>query len=408
MNPESGQVSGGPIRLIILGYGIRGRTYAAYAMAHPGEYKVVGIAEPFGEVPDTVGCRTWKGWREALESDVEADAVVIALPDRLHHDSCIKALERGCHVLLEKPIGCTWEECESIREAQKRAQKLVLTGYVLRYAPFYKTLRTIIASGAIGELTSVHHLAAISYGKSAHAYCRGNWSVEAKGTGMLVNKCTHDFDLIEWWTRSRHCKKVSSFGSLFHWKPENRPAGAADRCMNCPAEVKAGCPFDAYKIYYDRTDLRYHFADESDEAILKMIETSPYGRCVYACGNDSVDHQTVLMEYEGGLTIILEMESYSQQRNRITHFYGTRGEVIADERTIRVMPFLGETKIVEPTQSGHHGGGDTMIMAEFARLVQTASPARYSALLDDVMESHKIAFLAEVSRRTGKTMDVPA
>ena len=114
MNPESVQVSGKPIRLIILGYGIRGRTYAAYAMAHPDEYKVVGIAEPFGEVPDTVGCSTWKGWREALESDVEADAVVIALPDRLHHDSCIKALERGYHVLLEKPIGCTWEDRKSV------------------------------------------------------------------------------------------------------------------------------------------------------------------------------------------------------------------------------------------------------------------------------------------------------
>ena len=97
-----------------------------------------------------------------------------------------------------------------------------------------------------------------------------------------------------------------------------------------------GAAFDAYKLYYERTDLRYHFADESDEAILKMIETSPYGRCVYACGNDSVHHQTVLMEYEGGLTIILEMESYSQQRTRITHFYGTRGEVIADEKKIQI------------------------------------------------------------------------
>ena len=405
MNPESEPSSKGPIRLIVLGYGIRGRTYASYAAAHPDEYRIVGVAEPYGEVPADIGCPTWKGWREALESGVEADAVVIALPDRLHHDSCIMALERGFHVLLEKPIGCTWEECVSIREAQKRARKLVLTGYVLRYAPFYKTLRTIIGSGAIGELVSVHHLAAISYGKSAHAYCRGNWSVEAKGTGMLINKCTHDFDLIEWWTRGRHCTKVSSFGSLFHWKPENRPAGAADRCQDCPAAVKANCPFDAYKLYYENKNLRYHFADESDEAILKMIETSPYGRCVYACGNDSVDHQTVLMEYEGGLTIILEMESYSQQRTRITHFYGTRGEILADERTIRVMPFLGETQVIEPEQSGHHGGGDTMIMAEFAKLVRTASPARYSALLDDVMESHRIAFLAEVSRRTGKTMD---
>ena len=156
---------------------------------------------------------------------------------------------------------------------------------------------------------------------------------------------------------------------------------------------------------YDRKDLRYHFADESDDAILKMIETSPYGRCVYACGNDSVDHQTVLMEYDGGLTIILEMESYSQQRTRITHFYGTRGEIIADETKIEIKPFLGDSTTIIPAQNGHHGGGDREIMTEFVKLVKTASPDRYTKILGAALESHRIAFLAEESRYSGKTMD---
>jgi predicted dehydrogenase len=135
-----------------------------------------------------------------------------------------------------------------------------------------------------------------------------------------------------------------------------------------------------------------------------MIEKSPYGRCVYACGNDSVDHQTVLMEYDGGLTIILEMESYSQQRTRITHFYGTRGEVIADEHKIEILPFLGDSTTIIPQQYGHHGGGDREIMTEFVKLVRTASPDRYSAVLDAAMESHRIAFLAEESRKTARTI----
>lgn len=393
-----------PVKAIILGYGIRGRAYAAFAASHPQEFEIAGLADPVAEFPKNASYPTWKSWEEALDAGVEADAVVISLPDRLHYPSCVKALSKGYHVLLEKPIGCTWGECLAIKKAQMDAKKLVLTGYVLRFAPFYKKLREVVASGCIGELTSVHHLAAISYGKSSHAYCRGNWSVEAKGTGMLVNKCTHDFDLIEWWTKGKTVKKISSFGSLFHWRPENRPEGAADRCQNCPADVREKCAFDAYKIYYDRTDLRYHFADESDEAILKMIETSPYGRCVYACGNDSVDHQTVLMEYEGGLTIILEMESYSQQRTRITHFYGTRGEIIADEHKIEIMPFLGDSTTIIPSQHGHHGGGDREIMAEFVRMVRTASPERYTKILEAALESHRIAFLAEASRRTGQTM----
>ena len=393
-----------PVSAIILGYGIRGRAYAAYAKTHPEDFKIAGLADPVAAFPENRDYPVWKKWEDALESGVEADAVIISLPDRLHYASCTKALEKGYHVLLEKPIGCTWGECLGIKKAQIDAKRLVLTGYVLRYAPFYQRLREVIASGCIGELTSVHHLAAISYGKASHAYCRGNWSVEAKGTGMLVNKCTHDFDLIEWWTKGKKIKKISSFGSLFHWRPENKPEGAADRCMDCPAEVRKRCAFDAYKIYYDRTDLRYHFADESDEAILEMIEKSPYGRCVYACGNDSVDHQTVLMEYDGGLTIILEMESYSQQRTRITHFYGTRGEIIADERKIEILPFLGESTTIIPQQNGHHGGGDREIMTEFVRMVRDAKPEDYTKILEAALESHRIAFLAEESRYSGKTI----
>ena len=393
-----------PVRAIILGYGIRGRAYAAYAKTHPEDFIIAGLADPVAEFPADIDCPTWKSWEDALDSGTPADAVIIALPDALHMDVCIKALERGFHVLLEKPIGCSWAECQTVRDAQIRTRRLVLTGYVLRFAPFYKKLREVITSGVIGDLTSVHHLSAISYGKASHAYCRGNWSVESHGTGMLVNKCTHDFDLIEWWTRGRKCKKISSFGSLYHWRPENKPEGAADRCKDCPQAVREKCAFDAYKIYYDSTELRYHFPDESDEAMLKMIETSPYGRCVYACGNDSVDHQTVLMEYEGGLTIILEMESYSQRRNRVTHFYGTRGEIVADEHQIEIKPFLGDSTTIIPAQTGHHGGGDREIMTEFVKLVRDASPERFTKILDAALESHRIAFLAEESRYTGKTI----
>jgi hypothetical protein len=110
------------------------------------------------------------------------------------------------------------------------------------------------------------------------------------------------------------------------------------------------------------------------------------------------------MEYEGGLTIILEMESYSQQRTRVTHFYGTKGEIIADERKIEIMPFLGDSTTIIPAQTGHHGGGDREIMTEFVKLVRDASSDRYTKILDAALESHRIAFLAEESRYSGKTI----
>lgn len=394
-----------PVRAIILGYGIRGRAYASYADAFPDDFEIAGLADPVAKFPADAQYPVWKDWEEALASGVEADAVIISLPDKLHHQAALAALEKGCHILLEKPIGCTWKECEDVCEAQKKSHRLVLTGYVLHFSAFYRKLGEIVASGVIGDITSIHHLAAISYGKASHAFCRGNWAREADGTSTLVQKCTHDFDLIEWWTKGLSCKRISSFGSLFHWRPENRPAGAADRCVDCPADIKAKCPFDAERLYVERKDLRYHFADESDLAMEDIVRSSRYGRCVYACGNDAVDHQTVLMEYEGGLTITLEMESYSQQRSRVTHFYGTRGEIVADEKTIEIRPFIGEATSIAPSQTGKHGGGDREIMTQFIRLVRSASPERYPKIMEWTMESHRIAFLAEESRRTGRTMD---
>lgn len=395
-----------PLRAIILGYGIRGRTYAAYAVSHPEDLEVVAIADPVAKFPENISCPTFKHWEEALtfQAGVLADVVIISLPDRLHYPAAVKAIEKGYHILLEKPVGCTWEECKRLKEKVIASHRIVLTGYVLRYAEFYRQLREVLNAKKIGELVSIHHLAAISFGKAAHSYCRGNWSVENEATGMLVNKCTHDFDLIEWWTKGKKPFRISSFGSLQHWRPENAPEGAAKRCTDCPESVRATCPFDARKIYVDRTDLRYHFPDESDEAMEKMIRESRYGRCVYACGNDSVDHQTVLMEYTGGLTVTMEMESYSQMRDRITHFYGTRGEIIANEHTIEIRPFIGDVEVITPESNGHHGGGDREIMTEFIRLVRTAKPAWYSAIFKASLESHRLAFAAEKSRLTGTTV----
>lgn len=385
-----------PLKTLILGYGVRGRAYCQYALAHPDEYTLAGIAEK-GDVPSVPGCAVYGDWEEAIAAENGAEAVIIALPDALHKPAALAALAKGLHVLLEKPVGCSWKECEEIRAAREKSGTLVLTGYVLRYSPYYKELQKVLRSQVAGDITSIHHLVAIGYAKSSHAFCRGNWAREEDGTGTLVQKCSHDFDLIVWWTLSRELKRIASYGSLAHWRPENRPAGAAARCIECPA--RARCPFDAVRLYVENDSLRYHFADGSDEAMRKLVESSRYGKCVYLGENDAVDHQTTLMEFEGGLTVTLEMESYSKERRRVTHFYGTRAEIVADGETITVKPFLGEDEVVKPECRGGHGGGDIEIMATFHRLATRASPERYRSLLDSALESHMLAFRAEECRK---------
>jgi len=387
------------LKVLVLGYGVRGRVYAGYIRSRPDLFELAGIADPAAPEAD------WRDWREALEAETSAQGAIIALPDALHLAAAEAALAKGLHILLEKPLGCTWEECERLAAAQRRARRLVLTGYVLRFSALYLTLRDVLRSGAIGEITAINHLVAIGYGKSAHAFCRGNWGREADGSTVLVQKCTHDFDLIEWWKGSRKLKRIASFGSLVEWREDAKPHGAAARCVDCPAAVRKACPFDAVRLYVESDDLRYHFSDRSDAAMRRMVEESRYGRCVYCCGNDAVNRQSVLMEYEGGLTVTLDMESFTKRRGRFTRFFGTRGEISVGSDSVRVMPFNGEDYTVRPEgdlASMHHDGGDVMIMAAFHRLATKAPPERYGAILDGAMRSHRLAFLAESSRLAGK------
>ena len=107
------------------------------------------------------------------------------------------------------------------------------------------------------------------------------------------------------------CVRVSSFGRLGHFTEANAPQGSAGRCLDCGAP-KAQCPYDAEKIYLTNplTGLLHGNSgwpvsvlvhEPTEESVRKALREGPYGRCVYRCDNDVVDHQVVNMEMEDGL-----------------------------------------------------------------------------------------------------------
>ena len=110
------------IRAIVLGAGYRGRAYAAYAKEHPDQLEIVGVADP--EQAETIPApRYWGDWRECLASRPDADVVFVTLPDALHHEAALAALDKGYHLLLEKPIATKESECrEIIEKAAKTAE----------------------------------------------------------------------------------------------------------------------------------------------------------------------------------------------------------------------------------------------------------------------------------------------
>ena len=413
-----------PVTAIVLGASGRGKLYGDYSLEHPDDLKITGIAEPvelrrdmYGDkyhVP--VGNRV-STWEELLNRPKFADAVIIATPDHLHYAPCMKALDLGYDILLEKPIAQTEEECRKLVAYAKERGRIVCLTHVLRYSPYFLMLKEIIRSGTIGDLVSIQHFEPVDHVHMSHSYVRGSWRDSERSTPLVLAKSSHDLDIL-YWMIGKPCKKVAAFGKLTHFVEKNAPEGAPPRCTDgCP--VEASCPYSTLKIYYrDRTWLYVFDLPEDKEkqgdAILENLKTGPYGRCVYHCDNNQPDHYVMLMEFEDDVTVNFSIEAFTSYSGRRTRVMGTRGDIVGDMETFTVTNFLtGESKTYNPNaedalnyENVGHGGGDTGMIHDWIEAVRKQDSSIMSTPLDESLESHLIAFAAEKSRKEGLIMEM--
>lgn len=408
-----------PVRLIVVGAGNRGHSYAKYALAHPQEVRIVGVAEPRdfqrGRLAAEHGIpeeRVWSDWRELLHQPRLADGVIIATQDEQHVEPAVALAKLGYHLLLEKPMAPSPEECRQIVDAVKAAGVMLAVCHVLRYTAYTQALKRVLVSGRIGKIVSVEHFEPVGHTHQAHSFVRGNWRNEAESSFMLLAKSCHDLDWLSY-VMDEPCQAVSSFGSLLHFRREEQPPGASDRCLTCPPEVEEACPYSAPRYYLGFVEagktgwpLEVITNDPSREGVLRALESGPYGRCVYACDNDVVDHQVVNLRFRSGATASFTMTAFNRGRGRETRIFGTRGEIFGDSRHIRIFDFLtGQTEEID-TQvfsdgaiTSGHGGGDDGIMAAFVRALATGDQRHILSGPDATLESHLMTFRAEEARR---------
>ncbi|HMC70863.1 MAG TPA: hypothetical protein VKJ07_17020, partial [Mycobacteriales bacterium] len=201
----------------------------------------------------------------------------------------------------------------------------------------------------------------------------------------------------------------------------SKPAGAGDRCVACA--VESSCAYSALRFYTQRLesgqtgwplDVLTPYPDR--DSVLAALATGPYGRCVYDCDNDVVDHQVVNMEFEGGRTAAFTMTAFTRPRPREDSIFCTGAEITGDGRHLHVFDFLsGRTTTIDTygagAQSGAqgadegHGGGDAGLVDDFLRAIANDDPSLVSNPEDD-LESYEIVFAAERSRRSGQTIQV--
>jgi predicted dehydrogenase len=349
-------------------------------------------------------------WRDVVARPSFADAVIIATQDQMHAGPAIACAELGYDILLEKPMAPNLEDCQRIVEAVQRHDVLLAVCHVLRYTAYTRQLKALIDSGVIGDLVGIQRLEPVGFWHMAHSFVRGNWRNEDASGFMLLTKSCHDLDWIAHLMGDASCLDVSSFGSLKHFRAEEAPEGAADRCLACP--VEAVCPYSAKRIYLD-TVKRGHTGwpvdvltpDPTPESVKRALREGPYGRCVYACDNDVVDHQVVAMNFAGGRTASFTMMAFTKMGHRQTHVFGTRGTLRGDGRYIEHYDFLTDTTETIDTEAadgsilGGHGGGDFGLMDSFVRAVAEQDPDAILTGPAASLASHRMVFAAEAARR---------
>ncbi len=403
-----------PFTAVILGMGYRGRVYARWALEHPNDLRIVAIAEPDPAVRAEWAARlglseaqTFAEWSEALTA--EAECAIVALPDRLHFPAAQAAIARNLHTLLEKPVGATWEECVALDAMVREHQCMVQVAHILRFTPYYTKIAELIRSGTLGRLVSIRHLEPVGFGKAAFAFCRGAFGNTALGTPMIVQKCSHDFDLFSWWVGCP-CLTAQSFGGLHHFRSEAAPLGAATRCLDCPPAIERACPHSAIRLLRERADLRYALPDASPEGVEAALR-GPLGRCVHACDNDAVDHQVVNLLFEGGITVSHCMESHTWGRDRQTQLFFTDGEITGDARTLRMRRFsdratwLWDAAIEcgNATRESSYVLGNDGLLRDWITTLRTLPPQTYPERFHESIQAHAMAFAAEASRLANGT-----
>lgn len=350
-----------------------------------------------------------------------SDALIISTPDKKHIGIAMKAMELGYHILLETPVSDDFHDLTKLSLFARKTGKMIMLANILRYSTAIRKLKEIIGSGKIGSLVSIDYTENVGFWHAAHSYVRGNWRKAETSTPMIMAKCCHDFDILLYLTAS-NCKAVSSFGSLAHFKKENAPNDASDRCVSC-VYIET-CPYSAKKIYIDlwedesyrRRNLEWPMNALTSErpittkVLYKAIETGDYGRCVYKCDNDVVDNQRVIMEFENGVSAVLKMESFVKYGGRTIRVFGSKGEVEYDEREnlIREKLFFGEDNVWkgdEIVKGNQENKLDSVLLDDFLKAVASFDKEGYN--IGDFTENHFMALAAEESRRNGgKVIDI--
>lgn len=418
--------------IILVGFGDRGRIYAGEVARHKEDAKIVGVVEP-----DEFRRNEAKTWyaipEENCFSSVEecvkrgkiADAVINATMDTLHLKTAVPFLELGYDMLIEKPVANNRGDLMKIVNCAKTHGDKLSICFVLRYTDFYRKIKEILDSGEIGKIISMETNEFVAICHASHSFIRGKWNNREKcGSSMLLQKCSHDLDLICWLNNSTVPERVTSMGGRYFFIPENAPENSGTRCLSdCPIEKE--CIYSARKLSlnhdyfpmlawdcFDKNPSQVT-AEEREES---LKTDNVHGICIFKTDANVVDRQAVTLKFKDGSIATHTMIAGVAKAGSDIHIIGSLGEIqgFLEDNKFVVRKYNPETlKYEERTIDlnlssvvGLHSGGDSGLINDFVNLINDKS-ADASSVIEESVYGHLAVYCADESlEKNGEPVEI--
>lgn len=329
---------------------------------------------------------------DKMLEEVKPDTVIVTSIDCTHDEYVIKALDFGCDVICEKPLTTTFEKSLKIKEAEDRSGKKVTVTFNLRFHPFYKELKKVVATGVLGDILSVHYQWMLGQSHGSEYFHR--WHSEREKSGsLLIHKSTHHFDVANW-LLEQDPVSVNAFGTRRVFGDAS-PAPAS-RCLEC----KDRCPYYVNIMENGLKGLYYDCEDE--DGYIR-------DRCVYSQKVDIEDTVSVNVLYSGGTVMSYTLNAFSPYEGMTIALTGTKGRMEASSKNRVIEIFMNDGKKIRVDvpniPNSNHGGADVTLRDNLFKGTPTEMPDQ-SADIRAGMMSIGIGLAANLSMKENRRVNL--
>ncbi len=285
---------------------------------------------------------------DRMLTEQRVNGLVVTTVDRFHDDYIVAGMRAGCDVVTEKPMTIDAARCRRILAAQAETGRRLTVTFNYRYSPVATKVREVLASGAIGEIGSVHFEWTLDTVHGADYFRRWHRD-KANSGGLMVHKATHHFDLVNWWIDSAP-ERVFGLGKLFFYGDENgRRRGLARDYVRAHGNPQAADDPFAIRLE-DNPKLQALYLDAEHEDGYFRDQN------VFGAGITAEDDMAVTVRYRSGATMSYHLTAYSPWEGYRVMFNGSLGRL---ELEVTERAFAQSDAAPAPPEAGAvlHGAG---------------------------------------------------